>query len=31
MPVLILTIPEYFHELFENRGLASIAALGKLC
>lgn len=31
MPVLILTIAEYFHELLENCGLASIAALSKLC
>jgi hypothetical protein len=31
MPVLILTIPEYFHKLFENGRLTSIAALSKLC
>jgi len=28
--MLILTIPKYFHELFENCGLTSIAALGEL-
>jgi len=31
MPVLILTIAEYFHELFENSGLASITPLRELC
>ncbi len=30
MPVLILTIAEYLHELLENGDLASVAALCKL-
>lgn len=29
--MLILTIPEYFHKLFENGCLTSIAALSELC
>jgi hypothetical protein len=31
MPVLVLPVSEYFHELFQNCGLTSIAALRKLC
>lgn len=31
MPVLVLSIPEYFHELLQNSSLAAIAALCELC
>lgn len=31
MPVLILSIPEDFHELLQNGSLTAITALRKLC
>ena len=31
MPVLVLTVPEDFYKLFQNRGLATVTSLRKSC